>query len=56
MILEASRMFRIDKREFEFDENEAIFFVTKAKSSNELHNTKEGCNTCGARWLRASDL
>ena len=56
VILEASRIFLMGDREFIFDENEAIFFMDKPKSSNEYHNTPEGCNSCEAKWNKVSDL
>ena len=43
-------------REFIFDENEAIFFMQKPKSSSEYHNTPEGCFSCEAKWNKVSDL
>lgn len=46
----------IGDREFEFDENDPIFYVQRPKNSSEYHNTNDGCNTCGTAWVKTSDL
>ena len=43
-------------REFVFDENEPIFFMTKPRSKQEYHNTPNGCNSCLSPWQKQSDL
>jgi len=30
--------------------------MLKAKSSQEYHNTNDGCNTCAAPWVKTTDL
>ena len=55
-IMQAGRIFKIGSREFEFDENDPIFFMRQPKSNRLFHNTTSGCNTCGSRWTNAKDL
>ena len=55
-VLEASRRFKIGDREFDFVESESIFFLEKAVDPRNYKNTPEGCNTCGERWKKATDL
>ena len=54
--MEGSRQFFIGEREFEFDENEGIFFRKAPIASTEFRNTNDGCNTCKAAWQKATDL
>mmetsp|Transcript_24448 Transcript_24448/g.32754 ORF Transcript_24448/g.32754 Transcript_24448/m.32754 type:complete len:172 (-) Transcript_24448:957-1472(-) len=55
-LLEASRRFMIGDREYTFNESESIFFITKAIDPRNYHNTPDGCNTCGEKWKKATDL
>ena len=55
-VLEASRRFMIGDREYEFNESESIFFIEKAIDPRSYHNTPDGCNTCGEKWKKATDL
>ena len=55
-LLEASSSFMIGDREFTFDESESIFFMTEAIDPSNYTNTASGCNTCGEKWRRQSDL
>ena len=55
-MLEAGRTFKIGSREFEFDENEPIFFMRQPIINRLFHNTTTGCNTCGTRWTSTKDL
>ena len=54
VVLEGSRQFMIDKREFTFDEKEAIFFMLQP--TPQKINKEAGCNTCGAKWEKISQL
>ena len=55
-LLEASRRFKIGNREYDFNESESIFFMTKAIDPSNYHNTPDGCHTCGANWKKTTDL
>ena len=46
----------IGDRTYNFDENESIFFMEKPINSFQYHNTNEGCNTCGEKWKKATNL
>ena len=46
--LEGSRKFKIEEREFTFEENDKIFSMTEP--TTQKVNTQSGCNTCGAKW------
>jgi hypothetical protein len=52
--MEGSRQFFIGSREFTFDESEAIFFMTGP--TTQRINKQTGCNTCGAKWQKTSEL
>ena len=54
--MEGSREFLIGTREFIFEENEAIFFMQSALPVQQHVNMQEGCNTCGSKWEKASEL
>ena len=55
-IMEASRMFFIGEHEFEFEDNDGIFWRKSPLPTSEYHNTHDGCNTCKTAWQKTSDL
>jgi len=52
--MEGSRQFMIGDREFTYEESDGIFFMTGP--TKDRVNIQEGCNTCGAKWQKASEL
>lgn len=56
VLIEDSRKFVIGDREFVFNEDERIFFMEGPIDPSNYHNTPDGCNTCGEKWKKASDL
>ena len=46
----------IGDREFVFVEDETILFMEGPIDPQSHRNTPDGCNTCGEKWKKASDL
>ena len=46
-LLSASRVFVIGEREYSFNEEDPIFFITEAINALNYHNTEDGCASCG---------
>ena len=46
----------IGDREFIFEEDEKILYMEGPIAPDAYKNTPDGCNTCGEKWKRASDL
>ena len=55
-ILDVSNRFFIGDREYTFNVSEVIFLLKKPIDPSKYHNTPEGCNTCGEKWRKTSDL
>jgi len=56
VLLDESKKFCIGDREYKFNEDETIFFMEGPLDPGAYHNTPDGCNTCGEKWRKASDL